>query len=271
MEEADAGPDTFEKDDQGGVNAIGVCLKNELIRFNKLTRTIKFTLEELLKALKGLVVMSEGIENMERSMRVQQVPALWAAVAYPSLKPFDGWMQDYFSRIKSFEVWLKQAPPSSFWLSSFFFPQGFVSSVKQTFARKSLVPIDQLDLQTIVTSKTENEALQGVPPNTGVYVHGLYLNGAGFDAEKGEIRHSRPGEIYSEMPVVHLLPYDIAAEATGRLEETYTCPCYKTSLRWGTLSTTGHSTNFVMPYQLKCPPGINAQQLGVALVLQLDM
>jgi dynein heavy chain, axonemal len=271
LEEADAGPDTFEKDDQGGVNAIGVCLKNELIRFNKLTRTIKFTLEELLKALKGLVVMSEGIENMERSMRVQQVPALWAAVAYPSLKPFDGWMQDYFSRIKSFEVWLKQAPPSSFWLSSFFFPQGFVSSVKQTFARKSLVPIDQLDLQTIVTSKTENEALQGVPPNTGVYVHGLYLNGAGFDAEKGEIRHSRPGEIYSEMPVVHLLPYDIAAEATGRLEETYTCPCYKTSLRWGTLSTTGHSTNFVMPYQLKCPPGINAQQLGVALVLQLDM
>ena len=122
-----------------------------------------------------------------------------------------------------------------------------------------------------MTSKTENEALQGVPPNTGVYVHGLYLNGAGFDAEKGEIRHSRPGEIYSEMPVVHLLPYDIAAEATGRLEETYTCPCYKTSLRWGTLSTTGHSTNFVMPYQLKCPPGINAQQLGVALVLQLDM
>ena len=52
----DAGPDTFEKDDQGGINAIGVCLKNELIRFNNLTGTMRRTLKDMLKALKGLVV-----------------------------------------------------------------------------------------------------------------------------------------------------------------------------------------------------------------------
>ena len=242
-----------------------------IIRFNRLTETMRDTLEELLKAMKGLVVMSEGIEKMERSMNIQQVPALWLECSYPSVKPFAGWMQDYFSRIKFFEAWLKDTPPSSFWLSSFFFPQGFVSSVKQTFARKNLVPIDQLDLHTVVTPMSKEEGLQGVPPDTGVYVHGLYLNGAGFNTETGEIRSSKPGEIYCEMPVINLVPYDSSKKTVLDEKQSYSCPCYKTSLRWGTLSTTGHSTNYVMSFKLSCPNHLKAQKLGVALVLQLDM
>lgn len=42
---------------------------------------------DLLKALKGLVVMSEALENMGGSLSRNTVPHMWSSKAYPSLKP----------------------------------------------------------------------------------------------------------------------------------------------------------------------------------------
>lgn len=42
------------------------------------------------------------------------------------------------------QIWLTFGPPQSFWLSGFYFPQGFLTGVLQTHARKYSLPIDQL-------------------------------------------------------------------------------------------------------------------------------
>lgn len=70
------------------------------------------------------------------------------------------------------------------------------------------------------------------------------------------------------MPVLWLEPVKIEAYNP---KNTYKCPLYKTSTRRGTLSTTGHSTNFVMYMDLQTEVDHEHWiRRGVALLCQLD-
>ena len=48
-------------------------------RYNRLLDTIHKSLQDLLKALKGLVVMSQELENMANSLYNNMVPSMWAS------------------------------------------------------------------------------------------------------------------------------------------------------------------------------------------------
>lgn len=109
----------------------------------------------------------------------------------------------------------------------------------------------------------------GAPPEDGIYIDGLWLEGACWDTAAGCLAESQPGVMAAPLPVVHFKP---AAGYTAPAEE-YQCPLYKTSARAGVLSTTGCSTNFVLCASLPCPPdrGMDAWVLqGVALLCQPD-
>ena len=43
-------------------------------------------------------------------------------------------------------------------------------------------------------------------PETGVNIHGLYLQGANWSWDKLRLEESRPGELFIEMPVIWLEP-----------------------------------------------------------------
>jgi dynein heavy chain len=57
------------------------------------------------------------------------------------------------------------------------------------------------------------------------------------------LTESRPKELYTDFPLFWLEP---KKDREDPKEGVYLCPAYKTLTRAGTLSTTGHSTNFVM-------------------------
>lgn len=89
-----------------------------------------------------------------------------------------------------------------------------------------------------------------VPPAdgaTGVYVTGMFLEGAAWSVESEHLVDQRHGQLLYEMPVIWFKPSSREARRTGRW---YDCPVYKTAKRSGKLSTTGHSTNFVVTVQL---------------------
>jgi len=63
-----------------------LLLCTQCYRYNRLLNVIIRSLRDLLKALKGLVVMSQQLEDMANSIFVNQVPALWAGKVYTCLK-----------------------------------------------------------------------------------------------------------------------------------------------------------------------------------------
>lgn len=76
------------------------------------------------------------------------VPKSWAKKAYPSMKPLSSWFDDLINRVEFFRNALIERP-RIYWISAFFFPQGFLTSVLQIYARKMKIPVDTLNFQFI--------------------------------------------------------------------------------------------------------------------------
>jgi dynein heavy chain len=80
-------------------------------------------------------------------------------------------------------------------------------------------------------------------PKAGAYTYGLYLEGARWETAKHALEDPRPKELFAPMPVILKIPEQFRQTPQ---EGIYRCPVYKILSRRGVLSTTGHSTNFVL-------------------------
>ncbi|KAI8801429.1 dynein heavy chain and region D6 of dynein motor-domain-containing protein [Cladochytrium replicatum] len=274
----------FKKDKSGRMlNSLSTVLSQEVVRFNKLLGIVKASLQTLIKAVKGLVVMSAELDLVFNSLVNNEVPSLWANAAYPSLKPLGAWVKDLIKRIEFVSQWAETGQPQSFWLSGFFFPQGFLTGVLQNHARLHHIPIDTLTFSFYFTEMEDLEFLAGSRPPTvqavksvsqlatdassdGVLIRGLYIEGARWDREKSLLQDPFPMEMFSSLPLVRFAPSQTPQDS----QHLYVAPLYKTSARAGTLLSTGHSTNFVLSVNI---PSDKPQDFwiakGVALLVSI--
>ncbi len=58
----------------------------------------------------------------------------------------------------------------------------------------------------------------------GVYCHGLFLDGAGWDRRSGRILEPPPKVLYTTLPVVHIFAINGERRRSNNL---YECPVYK--------------------------------------------
>ncbi|XP_065685160.1 dynein axonemal heavy chain 1 isoform X1 [Hydra vulgaris] len=246
--------------------SMNTVLIQEITRYNKLLNAVKQSLKDLIKALKGVVVMSEELEMMSNSLFNNQVPSKWVVKAYPSLKPLASWVIDLTTRINFVKLWIDNGIPSVFWISGFFFPQGFLTGILQNYARSYATSIDTISFDFSVLKLPVSKLTER--PRDGCYINGLYLEGARWSFSENELTESRSKELFTEMPVIWLKPCPNRIKPS---EGVYECPVYKTLMRAGSLSTTGHSTNFVLQIELPTNrPQSHWIKQGVALMCSLD-
>ena len=246
-------------------NSMNTVLTQELGRYNNLLVLVRNSLVNLGKALKGLALMNNELETVFRCVYDGKIPPPWLKKSFPSLKPLSGYVKETIDRCQFLQGWVDDGQPKLFWLPGFFFTQAFLTGSKQNFARKYTIEIDKVDFDFFVKDDLE-EAPQEAPDD-GVLVNGMFIEGCAWDSDKHVLCESDPKVLFTNFPTIHMCPMDVANVSSA---ETYSCPVYKTPDRRGILSTTGHSTNFVLDTAIPIDKdAAHWTKRGVALLLSL--
>lgn len=181
--------------------SMNTVLTQELDRFNGLIGTVRGSLINLKKAIKGEVLLSAQLEAALNSLKIGQIPAMWLGKSFPSLKSLGGYTKDLITRLKWFTEWERDGLPDILWITRFFFTQGFITGTKQNYARKYNIAIDLLDYDFEVIID-ENPP----PPEDGVNVTGMFIEGCRWSDEDYSLIESEAKVLFTICPKVWFKP-----------------------------------------------------------------
>ena len=226
----------------GGLSVpLNIFLYQEIQRLQNVMAKVSFMLKQLKLAINGEVVMTEELQNCLDAIFSATVPKMWLFTVagdefswnIPSLGP---WMSSLVARDDQDRGWLTSGRPNIFWLTGFFNPQGFLTAMKQEVCRKHQKDtpkwaLDEITYHTEVTQWEKPESIRSAPQE-GCYIHGLMLEGAGWNNDSSMLMESEPKKLFHLLPVLYVTANLKTEELKARREVygakgPYDCPCYK--------------------------------------------
>uniref|UniRef100_A0A8I6AN36 Dynein axonemal heavy chain 14 n=1 Tax=Rattus norvegicus TaxID=10116 RepID=A0A8I6AN36_RAT len=167
--------------------------------------------------------------------------------------------------------------PARYWLSAFFSPQAFLTAVLQDYGRAQGISMDALTFTHKVIYNSDGSQEDDLSKflqkrlnivkrafqqhqehhHEGVYIFGLYIEGARWDPQQEVLEDALPAQLCCEFPDIHFLPTKITEipEDSDQSElQTFECPVYYTPER--TRNATGLPTSLLTSVHLptKKPP-----------------
>ncbi|GCB61604.1 hypothetical protein scyTo_0004125, partial [Scyliorhinus torazame] len=206
----------------GILNSINIFLRQEIDRMQKVITMLRSCLTDLQLAIEGTIIMSENLTDALDNMYNARVPAVWKRISWDS-STLGFWFTEFLERNAQFSSWIYDGRPNVFWMTGFFNPQGFLTAMRQEVTRAHRGwALDSVTLHNEVTKLMKEEIK--VPPAEGVYIHGLYLDGAGWDRRNIRLTESTAKVLFTMLPVIYIFAINSTAPKDPKL---YICPVYK--------------------------------------------
>jgi len=207
-----------------GYNApMNIFLRQEKDRMQIVLSLVRTTLKNLLLAIDGTIIMSAQLKDALDNMFDARVPTAWGKVSWVSAT-IGFWFTELLGRHAQFYSWIFDGRPLAFWLTGFFNANGFITAMRQEVTRAHRGWA--LDAVVCANDVTKMQAKEDVnePPKEGIYVYGLFLDGAGWNKRDNMLAEQAAKVLFVNLPVIHI--YAINSTA-GRDTRQYECPIYR--------------------------------------------
>jgi len=219
---------------------LNIFLYQEVQRLQAAITKVRDMLDIVMQAIRGEVVVTAEIMDAINAIYDARVPKVWlyspAGDELSWLAPNLGiWYSGLITRDSQYRTWLAAGRPNSFWMTGFFNPQGFLTAVQQEITRahkNENWALDSVVMHADVTEIQNSENCRS-SPKEGVYVHGLFMDGAAWNTHEGSMVESEPKKLFSLMPL--LLVIAVTKATKRQLSNSgnygpfgaYECPVYK--------------------------------------------
>ena len=260
----------------GLAEPINIFLYQEVQRLQAVIARVRAQLLAMQLAIKGEVVMTAELLSAMNDLFDARVPYSWLYTAggdeFSWLLPTLGlWYASLLERDSQLRGWLANGRPNAFWMTGFANPQGFLTAMKQEVTRMHRAQawaLDDVVYHAEVTTMERPEDAKA-PPKEGVYVYGLYVEGARWDRTLCSLAESEPKRLYAPLPVLHVTTVSKAlleerrrASGAGH-GHVYETPVYRYPTR------TGRHLVFHAALPTKTVPAEHWTMRGAALLCSL--
>ncbi|CAF0971632.1 unnamed protein product [Didymodactylos carnosus] len=199
------------------LNPMVIFLRQEIYRLNKVIRLVRNELTDLQLAIDGIIILNDSLRTALDYIYDGRVAPTWVRYSWESTT------------------------------------LGFLTAMRQEATRAHRGwSLDTVTMDNNVLRSYKDDIRDA--PTEGVYVYGLFLEGAGWDRRNSRLRESQNKVLYVQMPIIHIFAINpmavtaagpLAARTKARSQITmrtkrtevptapyvYLCPVYKKLMR----------------------------------------
>jgi dynein heavy chain len=208
-------PEVIKGRDPDMTSPIDVVLANEVQVLQETVEYVKKDLTELSRALRGGIQLTAELRETAKTLYCDEVPSSWKK--YKSTLRRSDWFEDLQRRVDCFNNWMRRGTPLMVNIGLFANPVSFLMTVLHGHLRAKDELVGEFHTEVLNREPTAQ-------PEVGVYVQGLWLEGARWDADAKVLAEVEDAKIIELAPILHLMPVPTSTQVGPSF---YQCPVFQ--------------------------------------------